>query len=161
MTELLHTPVTSKEVAKYLLRDAIIPNVIKYVQNRWPSKTQDQFKPFHSCKNELSVENSCLLWESLVIIPFQLRDRVFNDLHGNHPGIAQMKALARSCVCLPGMDKFIEEKVQSCHSCQIHQHMPAAAPIHPWENATSPWVRVHLNFAGTFIGKMLSFFFLF
>ena len=25
--------------------------------------------------------------------------------------------------------------------------MPPAAPIHPWENATSSWVRVDLGFA--------------
>ena len=57
-----------------------------------------------------------------------------------------MKALARLCVWWPGMDKFIAKKVQSCHSFQVYQNMSVAAPVHPWENATSPWVRVHLDF---------------
>ena len=56
-----------------------------YVQNGWPNKTQGQLKPFHSRKNALSVDNSCLLWGSQVIIPFQLREKVLDDLHNNHP----------------------------------------------------------------------------
>ena len=53
MTELLHAPVTSKEGLKYLLRDSIISICYTYVQNGCPIKIQNQFKPFHSCKNEL------------------------------------------------------------------------------------------------------------
>ena len=32
--------------------------------------------------------------------------------------------------------------------------MPPAAPIHPWENARSPWVRVDLDFAEQLMEKM-------
>ena len=56
-----------------------------------------------------------------------------------------MKALARLCVWWPGMDKFIAKKVQSCHSFQVYQNMSVAAPV-LHQNATSPWVRVHLDF---------------
>ena len=52
------------------------------------------------------------------------------------------------------MNKFIEEKVQYCHSCKVHQKMPVTVSTRPWENAKLPWVRVHLDFAGLFVGKM-------
>ena len=64
MTELLHTPVISKERVK---RSSNF-QCYTYVQSGWPNKIQDQSKPFHSCKNELSVGNSCLIWESHIII---------------------------------------------------------------------------------------------
>ena len=32
--------------------------------------------------------------------------------------------------------------------------MPNAAPSHPWESTTKPWVSVHLDFAGPFLRKM-------
>ena len=78
-----------------------------------------------------------------LIVPFQLGDKVLDDLHENHPEIAYMKALARSCVWCPGMEKRIKEKVH--HFCQVHQNMPAAALIYLWENVTSPCVRVHFE----------------
>ena len=51
------------------------------------------------------------------------------------------------------MDKMIENWVKNCSLCQINQNMPNAAPSHPWESTTKPWVRVHLDFAGPFLGK--------
>ena len=33
--------------------------------------------------------------------------------------------------------------------------MPAKAPIHPWEKTNAPWMRIHIDFAGPFLGKML------
>ena len=65
-----------------------------------------------------------------------------------------MKALARSYVWWPGMDNEIENTVKSCKSCQINHTMPAKAPVHPWEKTTSPWVRLHIDFAGSFMDKM-------
>ena len=32
--------------------------------------------------------------------------------------------------------------------------MPLKALMHVWENAKSPWVRIHLDFAGPYLGKM-------
>ena len=35
-----------------------------------------------------------------------------------------------------------------------NQSMPPSAPVHPWEDTKNPWVRVHLDYAGPFMGKM-------
>ena len=43
--ELLHTLETSEKVKNYLLQETIIPNVIQEVQNEWPNKIPEQFKP--------------------------------------------------------------------------------------------------------------------
>ena len=32
--------------------------------------------------------------------------------------------------------------------------MPAIAPLHPWEWPSSPWERVHIDFAGPFLDRM-------
>ena len=32
--------------------------------------------------------------------------------------------------------------------------MPASAPIHYWEQTTKPWVRIDIDFAGSYLGKM-------
>ena len=52
------------------------------------------------------------------------------------------------------MDAELESKVKSCYQCQFHQHAPAVAPLHPWEWPQRPWSRVHVDYAGPFLGKM-------
>ena len=103
---------------------------------------------------EVSVESDCLIWGNRVIILFHLRNKILTELHENHPGIVRMKALACSYVWWAGMDIEIENTVKSCNACQINHIMSAKAPAHPWEKTTSPWVRLHIDFAGPFLDKM-------
>ncbi|XP_061105010.1 uncharacterized protein K02A2.6-like [Conger conger] len=65
-----------------------------------------------------------------------------------------MKGLARSYVWWPKMDQDLEEKVKACTQCQTNQHSPAPAPLHPWEWPGRPWSRLHVDFAGPFMGQM-------
>ena len=65
-----------------------------------------------------------------------------------------MKALARSHMWWPGLDKDIEALAKSCLPCQSVKHAPAVAPLHPWVWPTKPWQRIHIDFAGPFMGKM-------
>ena len=89
-----------------------------------------------------------------VVIPSALRDKVLKDLHQSHPGMSKMKALARSYFWWPEMDKNIENVVKSCQKCQINQAMPHQAPVHNWKNTRTSWVRVHIDYAGPYLGKM-------
>ena len=34
------------------------------------------------------------------------------------------------------------------------QKMPTEAPLHPWEWATTPWQRIHIDYAGPFQNSM-------
>ena len=52
------------------------------------------------------------------------------------------------------MDKDIENITKFCTSCQIHQNMPLKAPMDSQENSQTPWGRIHLDFAGPYLGKM-------
>ncbi len=79
---------------------------------------------------------------------------MLEELHQGHPGIARMKALARSFVWWPGMDKELELKVKQCEPCQKNQHFPAMAPIQPWEFPKKPWSRIHIDYAGPVDGHM-------
>ena len=35
-----------------------------------------------------------------------------------------------------------------------NQNMPAIAQLHPWEWPSSPWERIHIDFAGPFMDRM-------
>ena len=52
------------------------------------------------------------------------------------------------------MDTEIEQCVRSCKDCVSSQNNPGPAPLHPWEDTTKPWARLHVDYAGSFLGKM-------
>ena len=88
------------------------------------------------------------------MIPSSLQARILEELHDSHLGIVKMKALARSYVWWPGMNQQIEELAKTCSGCQQNQNMPSKVPLHPWEWATTPWQRIHIDFAGPFQGLL-------
>ena len=75
-------------------------------------------------------------------------------LHDSHPGSVRMKDLARSHVWWPKMDQALEACVKGCNTCQEQRKMPATAALHPWEWPSRPWTRLHIDYAGPFMGKM-------
>ena len=79
--------------------------------------------------------------------PSGRQEKVLEELHEAHPGVVRMKALARNYVWWPGIDKELEETVRSCETCQLHARNPPGAPLHPWS-------RLHVDYAGPFLGKM-------
>ena len=77
------------------------------------------------------------------------------ELHETHPGICRMKALARSYVWWPKMDADLEQKVRQRRPCQENRKSPPETPLHPWEWPHKPWVHLHLDYAGPFLGKVI------
>ena len=146
-------PVTTEELESATRQDSLLSNVHAFVRDGWPSTTTDVFQPYWSRRIELSTEGVCLLWGNRVVVPHKLRAKVIQEVHANHPGMSRMKAVARSYVWWPGMDSDVENCVKSCSACQQVQNLPAKAPLHPWEWPQKPWQRVHVDFAGPFMGR--------
>ena len=96
-------------------------------------------QPFNDRRNELSVLDGCVLWGNRVVVPKVGREKVLDELHKGHPGVSRMKGLARGVVWWPGIDKAIEERVNSCYIYQQGQKSPTNAPLHPWEWPNCPW----------------------
>lgn len=99
-------------------------------------------------KNELSIQNGCVLWGARVVLPQPGRDSVLRQLHQCHPGVSRMKALARSYVFWPKQYKEVEDVVRACEVCQEHPNAPAPAPLCPWDWPDKPWSRIHMDYAG-------------
>ena len=88
------------------------------------------------------------------MIPPQGRANILQELHEVQLGMNKMKGLARGYVWWPKLDSDIEDLVRKCDVCQSSRSLPAVAPLHPWEWPQQPWSRLHLDFAGPFLGHM-------
>ena len=149
------SPVDATRIKLWTARDPVLSQVLQFVLQGWPSEVEEEaVKPYFIRREELSVHAGCLLRGAWVIVQPQGREEVLNILHDTHPGIVKMKSLARSYVWWPKMDTNLEEKVKSCVTCQSHQKTPPCSPLHPWEWPGRPWSRVHVDYAGPFMGKM-------
>ena len=63
---------------------------------------------------------------------------------------------SRSFVWWPQIDTDLEELVKNCDDCQSTRRLPPAAPLQPWEWPQKPWARVHADYAGPFLNKYFS-----
>ena len=150
------SPVTSSQIRLWTNQDPILAKVKEWILTGWPenSPSDEKLRAYVNRKSELSVEDGCLLWGSRVVVPEKGRKRVIAMLHQAHPGITRMKGLARCYVWWPGIDKEMELCVKSCEACQVNQKTPPNVPLHPWSWPSKPWSRVHIDYAGPFMGKM-------
>ena len=84
--ELLNsTPVSVNEIRTGTRCDPILSQVIKFVQHGWPNHNSDEaLKPYFTRKDELSVQDGCLLWGNRVVVPPKERARVVEELHETH-----------------------------------------------------------------------------
>ena len=146
------TTCSSASIQKWTERDPVLSEVKRFVLQGFPSQLDSKFTPFKSRSKELSVTNGCILWGARVVVPPQGRSSVLKELHDTHPGCSKMKSLARSYIWWPKMDSDIEDFVKQCQSCQESRPAPPVAPLHPWEWPSVPWSRLHLDFAGPFLG---------
>ena len=142
-------PVLAADVRRATQSERVLRDVLRYVREGWPASIPEETKPYANRRQEITTEGDCLLWGLRVIIPTSLRAELLRELHKDHPGIVKMKLFARGYMWWPGMDGEIEKLAKTCEACHQAKQAPAKAPLNPWS-----WrQRVHLDFAGPFLGK--------
>ncbi|XP_058023914.1 uncharacterized protein K02A2.6-like [Ahaetulla prasina] len=147
-------PVSASDIARLTAKDPTLSRVLDWVRRGWPAvATSPEFLPFQRRQHELSVLKGCLLWGTRVVVPAAVRAPVLDSLHNAHPGIVRMKALGRSYVWWPKLDHDIELWVSRCQRCQLSRPDPPAATVREWEVPRAPWSRIHLDFAGPYMGQ--------
>ena len=154
MESLSMSPVSARQIKSWTDRDPVLSRVRRFVLQGWRSTNDPVLRPYQRRKNELSVQDGCVLWGNRVVVPPPGRVKVMEELHEGHPGASRMKSLARGYVWWPNMDAELEGKVKDCSLCQTNQKSPPPAPLHPWEWPERPWSRLHADYAGPFMGKM-------
>ena len=92
-------PITAKGIGKATVLDPLLSRVLDFVMTGWPEKCdEEELKPYHIRSQELSFEQSCVLWGSRVIILQVFREKMLTELYWEHPGTCAMKAIAPTCL---------------------------------------------------------------
>ena len=153
-------PLTHKQIQSETLRDSLLKTVVLFTRRgNWPSysRLSADLIPFYNQKNSLCVVNDMVLLQrqglTRVVIPTILRDEVLRLLHEGHWGSTRIKQLARRYVWWPKINDDLENVVRNCAICRLTAKSPPAE-FKPWPIPTKPWERLHLDYAGPFLGKM-------
>ena len=90
-------PIRTKDIGEATRVDKMSSQVLKYTHEGWLghlTESLSELKPYLNHKEHFSVEQGCILLGYRFVIPVKFCDRLLNELHGDHPGICKMKALA-------------------------------------------------------------------
>ena len=153
------SPVSSTQIRTWTDHDPVLAKVRDWVLSGWPAPgshetVAEELRPFLRRRDEISVEDRCLLWGNRVLVPKKGQSQVMKMLHEAHPGMVRMKGLARSYVWWPSINEDLEKCVKECDTCQLSRKSPPVVPLQPWSWPEKPWSRVHIDYAGPFMGKM-------
>lgn len=152
-------PISSEVIAAHTKEDKALSLICHYVKNGWPKslpKSQVNLTPYFNRKLALTVQNGVLLLQTdhiRVVIPKVLEERVLQMLHEGHWGQTRMQQLARRYIWFPNLDQAIKSTSEACTTCCLHASNPKQE-FSPWPEATQPWERIHIDFAGPFFSRM-------
>lgn len=92
--------VSATDIARETARNPTTGRALSLTQHGWLNNfcSDPNLKLYFLRRHEISVEQGCLMWGMRTIIPPTLRQPILDELHRAHPGIARMKATARSHV---------------------------------------------------------------
>lgn len=146
-----------KLVAKETAKDETLLKIFNFILKEWPKNTKDlndDEKNFFKKRNELSIENKCIIWGNRVVIPDVLKFDMLRELHASHLGMIKMKTIARSYFWWPNINRDIEEITGKCRNCLESRPEAAKVELTPWQWPSKPWSRIHADFCVSFHGKM-------
>ena len=125
--------VSASEIARETSRNPKMAKTLSLTQDGWPVNfcPAPELKPYFTRKHQFTGVQGCLMWGLRTIIPPTLQESVLGESHRAHPGIARMKATARSRVWCPGIDNDIEETAHRCQRCFKTRKAPPVAPLFP------------------------------
>ncbi|XP_062538974.1 uncharacterized protein K02A2.6-like [Armigeres subalbatus] len=158
INETLQTfPLSFKLIQGATRSDSCIQQVIRYVNENWPSKketiTDPGIQQFFLRRECLSVVDGCLMYGERLVIPLACRKKVLLQLHKGHPGVERMRSIARQHIYWPNIDVDVTNFVRSCNECASVAKTDRKTNLASWPKPAKPWQRLHLDYAGPLDGN--------
>jgi len=139
-------PVTAKSIREETNKD------IRLTKIRQALEKGKSLVPLGYNDGEFALQNDIVFKRERVVIPESLKAKVLKELHAGHFGTVRMKQLSRNFCWWPGIDKDIEGITRNCKACTTYSNNPSSKVKHRWEAASQPFERIHIDFAGPFMG---------
>ncbi len=145
----LPVALTLDEVKQASERDQTLTKVRTCIEtDRW--EKSDIIRPYFQVRCDLTVKDSVIMKGSKLVIPSSLQKQILELGHESHMGVLKTKRLLRQKVWFPGIDKQVEDMIQSCHACQMASTPPRQPPVIMTDLPTGPWRQLAMDITGPF-----------
>uniref|UniRef100_A0AC34FRZ9 Integrase catalytic domain-containing protein n=1 Tax=Panagrolaimus sp. ES5 TaxID=591445 RepID=A0AC34FRZ9_9BILA len=148
-----HSPLNLDKLKEATLKDKEIQQILKFTKEGWPVVCDKSWKSWWNRREFLSLGPGYLLFKDKPVIPAVLRKSVLELLHAAHVGRDRMLMLARDNFWYPGMTADIGKLALACDTCNGYKKGQPER-LHPWETPNEFWDRIHIDYAGPFLGSM-------
>ena len=131
-----------EEIKEETQKDKLMNLLQSTIMNGWPDErgnTPKELHPYWNIRDELSVHKGLILKGSKIVIPQSMRKEILMKIHTGHQGKEKCKRRARQVVYWPGINSDIDNVVESCETCQRHQHQQQKEPLMPYPVPKRPW----------------------
>ncbi|XP_047543257.1 uncharacterized protein K02A2.6-like [Vanessa atalanta] len=146
-------PLSFKDIKTETAKDPILSKMYGYVLHGWPPAVDKEYNAYFRRKENICIDQGCLLWGYKIIIPRTLQNAILKEIHDGHPGIVKMKQIARNYVWWATINADIERAARDCGACLAVRPEPPPAPLHSWPWPVEPWSRLHVDYLGPFNNK--------
>ena len=106
-------------------KDLILVKLAKVVQTGWPDPCAEIDQDLHAFwihRWNLSITDGVIMNGTRIVIPKSLQNEYLRCLHTGHFGISKCRAMAKSTVYWPGIDKDITNFIGHYDTCRQVQH---------------------------------------
>jgi len=144
-----HLPkaITYEDMACASAQDPIIRQLVQAIEtNHWPKISH--LEQFRNIRDELSTQDGIVLRNQRIVVPEKLQLKLIDLAHECHQGLVKTKAMMRTKVWFPGMDKMIEQKISGCIPCQATSNLPPPPAVKMKDLPDGPWHSVSVDFYG-------------
>ena len=87
------SPITATQIKTWTARDPVQLRVAERVLSGWSNTADETLISYQRRRDELSLEDGCVMWGNRVVVPKVGCQKVLGELHLGHPGMSRMKAL--------------------------------------------------------------------
>ena len=144
-------PISQEQIRSHTGESAELKPVLEYLKERKEIRNG----PYKQIRQNLSLHDGIIFYGNRPIIPETLREAALKSLHSGHPGIVQMKTLARSSMYWPGINNDCETIVKSCEICQAKKSTANVSSYKSWPQTSNYGDRIHIDFLGPIEGYMI------
>ena len=113
--------------------------------NNWSK--DGETKPFYKIREQLTTKSGIILRDTRIVVPKSLQKQILQIAHEGHQGMTKTKALIRSKVWWPGIDRDIEHEIRTCLPCISVSPASPPEPLLP-SPMSNPWQKVHIDMYG-------------
>ena len=76
--------VNASKIKLWTQRDPILSQLHQFLLEGWPAECKEEHVPYQRRKEEITLQNGCILWGNRVIIPHAGRESIMELLRNGH-----------------------------------------------------------------------------